>query len=236
MSRYDKALSVFSPDGRIFQVEYAQAATEKGSPVVFFSDAKTIGVAIEKRAETKHRILDDQDKFKEIEKNIYLSFAGMWPDSIVLIDQALLIARKYAYNTGRRIDILKLVLELSDFVQKYTITGGSRPFGVKLVMFGFTRDKVPVISLIEPDGNYSMYRAGAVGHKSKETFEALEELQPDTPPLVAVSHTLYRMAQKDSRKMTVYEISPDTVSLLSASKVSEILQGVEKPGKREDRA
>ncbi|OAG29621.1 2S proteasome subunit alpha 4 [Nematocida displodere] len=221
MGRYDQALSVFSPDGRIFQVEYAQLASERGSPVIFFSDGKTIAVAIEKRSESKHKILSDLDKFREVETGIYLTFAGIWPDSLILIDEAIMIARAYAYNTGEKIDIKKLALELSDYVQKYTITGGYRPFGIKMVLFGFA-EGVPVITLIEPDGNYAMYRGGAIGQKSEKATEELEK-HLDLPPTTAVARVLYTVAQKDPKKMSLYEITPRIATILTASEVAEIV-------------
>lgn len=218
---YSRALSIFSPDGRIFQVEYAQLAAEKGSPVIFYSDASTIGVAIEKRAESKHKILSDLDKFKEVEKGIYLTFAGLWPDSLVIIDRAILIAREYSYRIGERIDILKLTLELSDFVQKYTITGGYRPFGVKVVLFGFYNEK-PVVSIIEPDGNYAMYRGGAIGSKSEKAVAELKKVKEESP-VVAVARALFTVAQKDSNKMTLFEITKDVATILPQTRVAEII-------------
>ncbi|KAI5192274.1 20S proteasome subunit alpha 4 [Nematocida sp. AWRm77] len=221
MGQYDRALSIFSPDGRIFQVEYAQLASEKGLPVVFYSDAQTIGVALEKRAESKHRVLTDLDKFKEVEVGIYLSFAGVWPDSLLIVDQAVMIARQYSYSTGERIDIRKLALNLGDYIQKYTITGGYRPFGVKIVLFGFEGTS-PVISLIEPDGNYAMYLGGAIGQKSTEATAELEKCA-GTKPVVAVTKVLYTIAQKDPNKMTLFEITPEAARILSSSEVGEIV-------------
>ncbi|KAI5190719.1 20S proteasome subunit alpha 4 [Nematocida minor] len=218
---YSRALSIFSPDGRIFQVEYAQLAAERGSPVIFYSDGSTISVAIEKRAESKHKILTDEDKFKEVETGIFLTFAGVWPDSLVIIDRAAFIAREYSYRIGEKIDIMKLSLELSDFVQRYTITGGYRPFGVKIVLFGFYNNE-PVISMIEPDGNYSMYKGGAIGAKSERAVQELVK-DPSLSPTIAVAKALFTVAQKDANKMTLFEISKDVATILSHSKVSEII-------------
>ncbi|KAI5181779.1 20S proteasome subunit alpha 4 [Nematocida sp. AWRm80] len=225
MNKYDRALSIFSPDGRIFQVEYAQLAAEKGSPVIFYTDGKTIGIAIEKRTESKNRILSDQDKFKEVETGIFLAFAGIWPDSLLTIDQAILIARRYSYRTGERIDIRKLSLELSDYIQKYTITGGYRPVGVKILLFGFDTPTTPVISLIEPDGNYSMYKGGAIGQKSDKATEELEKITTETP-VVAVAQTLFKIAQKDPNKMTLYEITPNLAKILSQEETHQIISSL----------
>ncbi|KAI5160880.1 20S proteasome subunit alpha 4 [Nematocida ausubeli] len=221
---FNRALSIFSPDGRIFQVEYAQLAAERGSPVIFYSDGKSICVAIEKRAESKHKILSDLDKFKEVETGIYLTFAGIWPDSLIIIDKAIFIAREYAYRIGERIDIMKLSLELGDFMQKYTITGGYRPFGVKVVLFGFHKDQ-PVISMIEPDGNYAMYKGGAIGTKSDRAVKELEKAE-DTPAIIAVAKTLYTVAQKDANKMSLFQITPEVATILTTAEVSEIIESL----------
>lgn len=218
---YSRALSIFSPDGRIFQVEYAQLASERGSPVIFYSDENTIAVAVEKRAESKHKILSDLDKFKEVETGIYLTFAGLWPDSLIIIDKAILIAREYSYRIGEKIDIMKLSLELSDFIQKYTITGGYRPFGVKVVLFGFY-DSKPVISMIEPDGNYAMYKGGAIGTKSDKAVAELEKTSNERP-IIAVTKALFTVAQKDANKMSLFEITNESASILPQAHVSEIV-------------
>jgi len=221
MGRYDRALSQFSPDGRIFQVEYAQLASERGSPVIFCSDGKIISVAIEKRTDSKNRILSDQDKLKEVEDGIYLSFAGISPDSMQIIDEAVHISRRYSLTHGEKIDIRKLSLELGDYMQKYTITGGYRPFGVKIVLFGFDRTG-PVISIVEPDGNYAMYSAGAIGQKSSKAVEELETSR-ERNPTALVTRVLYNIAQKDPRKMTVYEIDEEKAKYLPISAISEII-------------
>ncbi|EIJ89428.1 20S proteasome subunit alpha 4 [Nematocida parisii] len=222
---FNRALSIFSPDGRIFQVEYAQLASERGSPVIFYSNGKTIAVAIEKRAESKHKVLSDLDKFKEVETGIYLTFAGIWPDSLVIIDKAVLIAREYAYKIGESIDILKLTLELSDYIQKYTITGGYRPFGVKVVLFGFHKGS-SIISMIEPDGNYAMYKGGAIGTKSDKAVKELESITEEEP-IIAVAKTLYSVAQKDANKMSLFQITPEMATILSQAEVSEIIDSFE---------
>ncbi|KAI5167180.1 20S proteasome subunit alpha 4 [Nematocida sp. ERTm5] len=222
---FNRALSIFSPDGRIFQVEYAQLASERGSPVIFYSNGKTIAVAIEKRAESKHKVLSDLDKFKEVETGIYLTFAGIWPDSLIIIDKAVLIAREYAYRIGESIDILKLTLELSDYIQKYTITGGYRPFGVKVVLFGFHKGS-SIISMIEPDGNYAMYKGGAIGTKSDKAVKELENITEEEP-IIAVAKTLYNVAQKDANKMSLFQITPEIATILSQAEVSEIIDSFE---------
>ncbi|KAI5187496.1 20S proteasome subunit alpha 4 [Nematocida homosporus] len=221
MSKYDRALSIFSPNGRIFQVEYAQLASERGSPVIFYSNQQSIAVAIEKRAESKNRILSDLDKFKEVESGIYLSFAGIYPDCLVIIDQAILIARQYAYDIGERIDIKKLAQELGDYLQKFTITGGCRPFGAKIVLFGFDSNG-PVIALVEPDGNYSFYIGGAIGQKSDKATEYLETATGSSPTQI-VAQALFNTAQKDPQKMTIYEISPEVAQIMPTSAISDLL-------------
>lgn len=226
MNKYDRALSIFSPDGRIFQVEYAQLASERGSPVIFYSDEKTISVAIEKRAESKHRILSDLDKFKEVETNIYVSFAGIHPDSAVILDRIIYIAREYCISNNEKIDIKKLALETSDYIQRYTITGGCRPFGVKLVLFGFDNTK-PIIALIEPDGNYSFYKGGAIGQKSEKATEELEKHGSTLSPTQAVIKTLFTVAQKDPNKMSVYEISPKSANILPPNSIAQILDSTQ---------
>ncbi|KAI5172121.1 20S proteasome subunit alpha 4 [Nematocida sp. LUAm3] len=224
MAKYDRALSIFSPDGRIFQVEYAQLASERGSPVIFFSDKKSISVAIEKRADTKNRVLSDLYKFREVETDIYMSFAGMYPDCLVIIDKAILLSKQFSLTTGEKIDIKKLSLELADYMQQYTITGGRRPFGAKVVLFGFDKEHIPQISIVEPDGNYAYYVGGAMGQKSEKAVEELEKHDNvSLTPSQIVTKALYAVAQKDPLKMTVLEITPNMATILTPNCVTEIV-------------
>jgi 20S proteasome subunit alpha 4 len=218
MGRYDRALSIFSPDGRIFQVEYAQLASERGSIVVFLAGKDEIAVAIEKRMDSKLRIVEDTEKFREVEDGIYLTFAGLWPDSLLLRNTAIEICRSFAVHPGEKITLEKLSLLLSDYVQRFTIKGGMRPFGAKIVLLGFNGEG-PLISLIEPDGNYSFYRAGAIGQKSEKASEELEK-NAEMAPLSAVVKTVAAVAQKDPAKMSVFAINRECARILTEEEIA----------------
>lgn len=234
MGRYDRALSVFSPDGRIFQVEYAQLASERGATVVFASTRDTISVAIEKRLDHKLKILSDGDKFKEVEENIYLSFAGIWPDSLVIVKKAVSICRNFSLHTGEKIDLRQLSLLLSDFIQAYTIKGGMRPFGIKIVLFGFVEEE-PLISLLEPDGNYSFYKGGSIGQKNEKAIEELEScFREGLSAEECTVRTLISVAQKDAKKMTVYVINKEFAKILGEGEKEEIISRVGRLPPRRD--
>lgn len=218
---YDTSHAIFSPDGRLIQVERAQLASEQGSLVVFSKQVDHIAVSFEKRTGNKLLIEDDINKIVLIDpiQNIFMTFSGFSPDFNIITNQARFICRYYRYKTGENINIEQLARELASFKQKNTVESKVRPYGVRSIIFGFSEEYQ--IYMVEPDGNYSEYNRGAIGNKHKvvmEHFENTKEHEND------VLEGVFLVAQNDVNKVCGFKIKQDGVEMISSEYVKNYLQ------------
>ncbi|KAM0676085.1 hypothetical protein GVAV_000046 [Gurleya vavrai] len=163
---YDTQLAIFSPDGRLLQVERAQHASEQGALVVFSKNENSIMLALEKRISSKMLIEDSLQKIFLIDNytNIFMSYCGISADALCIRKKAILICRQYKYDTGEDINIVQLAQKLAEEKQRNTIEGEKRPFGMKTLLFGYYEGFR--LFTIDPDGNYTEFKKGAIGAKS----------------------------------------------------------------------
>lgn len=169
--RYESDLSIFSPDGRLLQVERAMLASDQGSLVVFTKENDHILIAIEKRM--SKNIIDDPKLFVINPSNVYISYSGLSPDGTSLINDARLIYRRYMLNNSENISVRLLAKRLSEVMMLNTVVKSKRPYGVRMVILGL--DPEPRIFIVEPDGNYAEYEKGAIGNRNKEVFDYFEK-------------------------------------------------------------
>jgi 20S proteasome subunit alpha 4 len=175
MSGYDRALSVFSPDGHVFQVEYALEAVKRGTCAVAIKAKDSIIIACERRSTLK---LQDPrttpSKITKVDKHLYLAFAGLSADARVLIDKARLEAQSHRLTLEDPVSVDYLARYVAGVQQKYTQSGGVRPFGIATLIVGFDADE-PKLYLTEPSGIYSSWKATSIGRSSKTVREFLEK-------------------------------------------------------------
>ncbi|KAG0417808.1 Proteasome subunit alpha type-7 [Dictyocoela roeselum] len=167
---YEQSLAVFSPNGRLIQIEYAQKASDQGSLVTFSIEQDCIHLYIERK--NIDPLLDANSKFYVVDHNIYLSYSGLTPDADVLVSEARLVCRNYKLRCGLDCDVGKVAGYMGDFMQRHTIEGRRRPFGARILLLGFANG--PRAYVVEPDGNCVEYVAGAIGAKSEEAVKILE--------------------------------------------------------------
>jgi proteasome alpha subunit len=164
MMGYDRASTMFSPDGRLLQVEYAKEAVKQGSTAIGIV-CKTGAVLIaDKRVSDSLMISDAVEKIFQVDKHMGATSVGYVMDGRVLIERAQLIAQQHMVTYTVPMETLSLVKEISDTKQSYTQYGGARPFGVSILFIGV--DDEPVLYVTEPTGIFFQYRATAVGENS----------------------------------------------------------------------
>ncbi|KAK1348329.1 subunit alpha of proteasome [Hamiltosporidium tvaerminnensis] len=223
---YDNALAVFSPDGRLIQVEYAQHASEQGSLVVFSTSKEYISVCIEKKGSNKMLVEDDEQKIVLIDpdQHFYMAYAGLSPDSYVIIEKARVICRNYKLQTSENITLTQLAVRLSGVKQKYTIQGGKRPFGIRSILFGF-EDEQSKAYIVEPDGNFSGYRCGSIGQKSGKVNEFMEKSNESDPFLLTIS-SLSEVIQLNTSRIVSFDIYPDKIVKKSEDEIKSAVSGI----------
>jgi len=170
---YDRAITVFSPDGRLFQVEYAKEAVRRGATSLGIVGKDSVVLIAHKAQYSKLVIPASVKKIFEIDDHIAFTASGLIADARKLVDHARLTAQKYKVTYNELIPVGRLAKEVCDLMQVYTQYGGIRPFGVALLIAGF--DDKPRLYEAEPSGAMTGYYADAIGNAKKETEEYLEK-------------------------------------------------------------
>ncbi len=162
---YDRAITVFSPDGRLFQVEYAKEAVKRGATAVGVVGKDAVVLAAIKFL---HSNLVEEDSIRKINTvggNIIMTTSGLVADARRLLELARDQAQKHKVLYSTNSPVMYVAKYLADVMQLYTQYGGGRPFGVSLLIAGF--DEKPRLYEIEPSGALTGYKANSIGEGKK---------------------------------------------------------------------
>ena len=176
---YDRAITMFSPDGRLLQVEYAKKTVRQGSTAIGMVCSDGILLVADKRVVDSLVVPESVEKIWQIDQHIAASASGILSDARVLIDRAQLRAQQNRVTYDSEIDSLTIVKDICDLKQICTQSGGLRPFGVSVLVAGID-DHTPRLFETDPIGIYFQYRATAIGEGEIEVEEILHnEYKPE---------------------------------------------------------
>jgi proteasome alpha subunit len=159
---YDRAITVFSPDGRLFQVEYAREAVKRGTTTVGLKYKTGVVLIVDKRVTSRLVEPDSIEKIFEIDGHIGCATSGLVADARTLIDRARLDSQINEITYNEKIQVKTLVKRICDFKQTYTQYGGVRPFGTALLVAGVD-DSGPRLFSTDPSGALMEYKASSEG-------------------------------------------------------------------------
>ena len=171
---YDRSVGMFSPEGLLLQVEYAEKAVKLGSSAMALVTKEGIVFIADRKIKSKLLVKDSFKKITEVDNHIAVTGAGVMSDGRRLIEQAQINAQEHRVRFHGPIDILSLVKEIANISQYYSQAGGLRPFGVNLLIGGIEEGE-PQLFLTTASGMYFRYMARAVGANSDKLNEELEK-------------------------------------------------------------
>jgi len=171
---YDRAVSMFSPDGLLLQVEYAEKAVRLGTTTLAITTKEGIIFIGDRKIKSKLLVKESFKKIFEIDSHIMVAGSGVMSDGRRLIEQAQTMAQEHRVKFENPIDLISLVKDIANIQQYYSQAGGLRPFGVSLLIGGIENNKSQLY-VTTPSGIYIKFLARSVGNLSDKINENLEE-------------------------------------------------------------
>ncbi|KAJ1914339.1 Proteasome subunit alpha type-3 [Coemansia sp. RSA 376] len=217
--RYDSRTTIFSPEGRLYQVEYAMEAISHAGTVIGVLSKDGIVLAAERQATSN--LLEqsiDNEKIYEMNDNVVAGVAGHAADANILINQSRAIAQRYLLKYDSPMPVEQLVRRLCDMKQGYTQYGGLRPFGVSFLCAGWDSTFGFQLYQSDPAGNYSSWKAACIGENYSNAQSILKQEYKDEEKDEPSSGTVgAQMTMDDALKLTCQVLSKtiDTAKLSS---------------------
>ena len=174
MMGYDRSSTMFSPDGRLLQVEYAKKTVRQGSTAVGLVCTDGVLLVADKRIVDSLIVPESVEKIWKVDEHIGAAASGILSDARVLIDRAQLRAQQNRVTYDSAIDTLTIVKDICDLKQICTQSGGLRPFGVSILIAGVD-NSTPKLFETDPTGIYFQYKATAIGEGEVEVEEILHK-------------------------------------------------------------
>ncbi|SFM17507.1 archaeal proteasome endopeptidase complex subunit alpha [Methanolobus profundi] len=171
---YDRAITVFSPDGRLFQVEYAREAVKRGTTAAGVKAKDGVVILVDKRITSRLIEAESIEKIFQIDDHIGVATSGLVADARALVDRARVEAQVNMVSYDEPIGVEVIAKKICDHKQTYTQYGGVRPYGTALLIAGVD-DSRPRLFESDPSGALLEYKATAIGagrNAFMEIFEA----------------------------------------------------------------
>lgn len=223
---YDRALTVFSPEGRLFQVEYALEAVRRGTLAVAVKSQDAVCLAAQIKVPSKLMDADSIDKIFQVDQHIGVAISGLHADSRALINYARVQAQSFRLTYDEPVRLNMLVKSIADIKQQYTQFGGIRPFGCALFFIAVDPAGTQIYTT-SPSGIYRSFKAYALGsgeakareylaenYKEKMSFEELINLSLNTLKESIdedISKENVRLAYVKAEDKTFHECTKDEI-------------------------
>jgi proteasome alpha subunit len=171
---YDRGITVYSPDGRLFQVEYAREAIKRGAMAVGLKYKNGVVLIAEKKTRNKLAETNITEKLFKIDDSIGCVVAGLIADGRALVNYARLDAQINRITYSERIPVSILAKKICEFMRLHTQQAGLRPFGVSLLMAGIDEEGIHLYET-DPSGALVGYKAGGIGEGKTAVIEIFED-------------------------------------------------------------
>ncbi|MFH1424165.1 MAG: archaeal proteasome endopeptidase complex subunit alpha [archaeon] len=164
MMGYDRAITVFSPQGRLYQVEYAREAVKKGTVSLGIVYKGGVLLGADKNVTEELMLPDSVEKIYKIDEHMGAATSGLVADGRRIIDRARVMAQSHKITYDESMAVALLTKEICDYQQMHTQVAGVRPFGTSLILAGV--DVKPRLFETDPSGSFWEYKATAIGENN----------------------------------------------------------------------
>ena len=210
---YDMTPTMYSPDGRIYQVEYAIETVKRGAIAIGLQSKDGAVVAVEEKSRDL-QVEDITQKIFQVDDHIGIAAAGYIPDARILVDNARFFSQSNKLTYDESVEIETVAKHLADQSHQFTQYSGVRPFGVALIIAGVDR-KGTRIFVTDPSGTYVPYSAVAIGGNSDEVTDFLEKnykegMSIDDAASLAVPAINLKSDEKGTKHIRMSKIRTDT--------------------------
>lgn len=169
---YDRAATMFSPDGHLLQVEYAEKTVRLGSSSIGLVCEDGVVIIADRRIRDKLIAPESANKIFEVDEHIAATAAGILSDARILVEHAQVLAQQNRVTYDSPIEPVSVIRMIADKKQMFTQYGGARPFGVAILLAGANKGKAHIYTS-DVTGNYFAYKANAIGENDEKIKEML---------------------------------------------------------------
>lgn len=190
-NEYDRGVNTFSPEGRLFQVEYAMEAIKLGSTAVGIRTAQGVVLAVEKRSTSPLMVSSSVEKIMEVDFHIGCAMSGLIADARTLVEHARVECQNHRFTYNEALPLASATQSICDMALRFGETGGdddddaggmSRPFGVALLLAGWDPSPAdgvsgtgPALYHTDPSGTFVKYDAKAIGSGADSAQTQLQD-------------------------------------------------------------
>lgn len=232
---YDRAITMFSPDGRLLQVEYAKKTVKQGSTAIGVVCSDGVVFVTDKRILDKLVVSNSVEKIFQIDQHIGATASGILSDARVLVERAQITAQQHKITYDTPVDVLSVVKDICNLKQICTQSGGLRPFGVSLLIAGIDRSGASLFET-DPTGIYFQYKATVIGEGEAEIEDILHKQYNDKMDM----EEALKMCLKALQKVLDKNFSPERIDAamismktkqferISRERIEKLLNGAKK--------
>jgi len=227
---YDRAITVFSPDGRLYQVEYAIETVKRGT-IALGIKTKYVNIFAADEKPRKFQVVEESQKLCKVDQHIGIAAAGYIPDARCQVTDARFFSQSSKIVYDESVSVETVTKHIADQCQQYTQYAGARPIGVALIIGGVDQNGNSLF-LTDPSGTYIPYNAVAIGADSDRVTEFLKkyykpEMTLEESKMLAISSiNMVSNDAKGSEHIKISQIKSDTkqFEIIDKNQITKLLQ------------
>mmetsp|Transcript_68886 Transcript_68886/g.173522 ORF Transcript_68886/g.173522 Transcript_68886/m.173522 type:complete len:263 (+) Transcript_68886:102-890(+) len=242
-SEYDRGVNTFSPEGRLFQVEYAIEAIKLGSTAIGIRTKEGVVLAVEKRLTSPLIDPSSIEKILEIDEHMGCAMSGLTADARTLVDHARVEAQAHWFTYNERMPVESCVNSVADMALDFSDSDKdrkkvmSRPFGVALLVGGYDAMDGPVLFNTDPSGTFTKYMAASIGSAQEGATSMLQEQynkdmslkEAETLALTVLRQVMEEKLGKDNIELAIVSAATKKFKMFSPTELEEIITRLPAP-------